>query len=137
MYTRGKWQVGKAIVVLVGAVLLAGCALVANASPMKVDQQADGSTIALARGRKLIVALESNPTTGYRWEMLPAEGACLEQVGEADFRSESNRVGSGGIERLTFQAVRAGEMDLQLVYRRGWEAGVAPIKTFTVHVSVK
>ena len=137
MYAQGKLQIGKAIVALVGALLLAGCALVRGASPVEVDQGAAGQTIALARGRKLIVALESNPTTGYRWEMEPAEGACVEQVGEADFRSESNRVGSGGIERLTFQAVRAGEMDLKLVYRRSWETGVAPIETFTLHVVVK
>ncbi|MFH1085432.1 MAG: protease inhibitor I42 family protein [Chloroflexota bacterium] len=86
------WRVA---LMLIALHLLTGCALAAGARPVQVDQQADGRTLGLARGQRLVVALASNPTTGYRWEMVPVEGACLDLVGEAQFTPQSNLIGAG------------------------------------------
>ena len=78
--------------------------------------------------------------TGYRWEQVQAPESILKQIGEAEFKppetGEPPLLGAGGWEILRFRAARAGQMFLKLVYRRPWEEGVDPIKTFSVQVVV-
>jgi len=45
--------------------------------------------------------------------------------------------GAGGWEIFRFKAISAGQMTLELGYRRAWEEGVEPILTFTIEVIVK
>ncbi|MBN1505566.1 MAG: protease inhibitor I42 family protein, partial [Sedimentisphaerales bacterium] len=42
----------------------------------------------------------------------------------------------GGWESFDFKAVHPGQMTLKLVYRRPWEEGVEPLKTFSLQVTV-
>ena len=85
---------------------------------------------------ELVVALQGNPGTGYAWEVLPADVAVLEQVGEWEFEPQSNLAGAPGTMTLRFRAVEAGQQVLQLVYRRPWETDVPPLDTFEVTVIV-
>jgi predicted secreted protein len=91
-------------------------------------------------GQVFAVTLESNPSTGYGWEWIDEEDSIVEQVGEAQFKGRDTGdpplVGAGGWEVLTFKAVSPGQMTLKLVYRRAWEEGVEPLKTFLLHVVV-
>ncbi|GAJ04548.1 unnamed protein product, partial [marine sediment metagenome] len=68
------------------------------------------------------------------------QGSILEQMGEAEFKpsqtGEPPLVGAGGWEIFRFKAISAGQMTLQLVYRRSWEEGVEPINTFSIEVVV-
>jgi len=45
----------------------------------------NGGQVEVAVGQTLILTLESNPTTGYRWEVVEAQDAVLRQTGEAEF----------------------------------------------------
>ena len=45
-------------------------------------------------------------------------------------------VGAGGWESFNLKAVNQGQMTLRLVYRRLWEEGVEPLKTFSLQVTV-
>ena len=96
--------------------------------------------VALVLGQMLTVTLESNPSTGYRWEWVEDQGSILEQIGEAEFKpsetGEPPLVGAGGWEIFRFTAVSTGQMTLRLVYRRPWEEGVEPLKTFSLQVTV-
>ena len=98
------------------------------------------SQVPLELGQILVVTLESNPSTGYQWEVVEDPNSILEQIGEAEFKSsdegDPQMVGAGGWEIFRFKAVSAGQMNLQLVYRRTWETGVEPINTFSVDVVV-
>ncbi len=99
-----------------------------------------GSQIELEQGQILVGTLESNPTTGYRWEVVETQESILEQMGEAEFepsdKGEPPLVGGGGSEIFRFKAIGVGQMTLQLVYHRPWEEGVEPLKTFSLHVTV-
>lgn len=101
----------------------------------------DGRRVELSRGQGLEIALESNPTTGYRWEVAGLEGGVLRQVGEAEFQAVDSGttllVGAGGTETLRFQAERAGTTTLTLVYHRPWERGVEPLEAFEIQVVVR
>ena len=107
---------------------------------VNVDEDDDGSQVELEQGQILVVTLESNPTTGYGWEVSEIQESILEQIGEEEFKpsdeGEPPMVGSGGWEIFTFEAISAGQTTLQLVYRRPWEEGVEPINTFSIEVVV-
>jgi len=106
-----------------------------------VDEKDADSQVELEQGQILVVTLESNPTTGYRWEQVESQESYLEQMGEAEFKpsqtGEPPLVGAGGWEIFRFKAISAGQMTLQLVYHRSWEEGVEPLKTFSLQVVVR
>jgi inhibitor of cysteine peptidase len=100
----------------------------------------NGSSVQLANGGTLIVALPSNPTTGFSWSVAESSGPHLELQGEPAYvpaGSTSPVVGAGGTEVFTFRAVDDGISMLTLEYRRPFEPGVAPEKTFTVTVEIR
>ena len=108
--------------------------------PVEVNEDNDGGQVELEVGQILVVTLESNPSTGYRWEKAEDNDSILEQLGEAEFKpsdtSEPPLVGAGGWEIFRFKVASVGQMTLTLVYHRPWE-DVEPLKTFTVQVIVR
>ncbi|MFC1634258.1 protease inhibitor I42 family protein [Planctomycetota bacterium] len=106
---------------------------------VEVNEDNDGGQVELELGRILIVTLESNPSTGYRWEQAEDNASILEQLGEAEFKSSSTSdpplVGAGGWEIFRFKTMSAGQMTLKLVYHRPWE-DVEPLRTFTIQTIV-
>jgi len=105
-----------------------------------IDEDDADSQVVLEQGQYLVVTLESNPTTGYRWEVVENQDSILEQVGEVEFKpseqSDPPIAGAGGWEIFRFKAVSAGQMTLEHVYRRSWETDVEPVKTFSIEVIV-
>lgn len=116
------------------AIALGGCS---DPKPMTLGEGDSGQTIGLARGRRLIVELPANATTGFSWAVVKAGG--LTQVGEPEYAapSESDVVGAGGIARFTFEATTPGNGQLTLEYRKPWEKDAAAEKTWSVTLSVK
>jgi len=112
----------------------------AGPEEVNVNEENDGGQIELEQGQILVVTLESNPTTGYRWEQAENQEPILEQMGEAEFipsdEGEPPIAGAGGWEIFRFKAISAGKMTLQLVYHRSWEEGVEPVKTFSLDVVI-
>lgn len=115
--------------------LLFACA---GSSPAKIDESADGTTVNLRTGQKLSVALKSNPTTGYDWQVDEVDEGVVRLVAhEFQPASDPDRLGAPGQTVLQFEAVAAGTTDLRLVYVRPWEEGVEPQDTFQIHVAVQ
>jgi len=109
------------------------------AETIEVDEADNGGQFELELGKLLVVTLESNPSTGYRWELIENNDSVLKQFGQAEFKSsdtgDSPMVGAGGWEILRFKAVSAGQTTLELVYHRSWE-DAEPLKTFSIQVTV-
>ena len=130
---------GSIITVLLAAlVLAAGCG---RSTEIKLDANDNGRRIELEKGQVLVITLESNPTTGYRWEVVEFEEPILQQMGGAEFKVSDPREppppGTGGWETFRFEATSAGQMALNLVYHRPWEEDVDPLETFSVQVIVR
>ncbi len=146
---------------------------------VSVDASYDGKEVEITIGSALIVTLESNATTGFKWELTeltsqleepaPREeaeepGPEPEQEGPEPTKPvvvvtdelpektvlkhfvsfnkyvppESEGVeGAAGKEIWTFHAVEKGQSTIFMEYRRPWEQGVEPAKTFTLTVVVK
>lgn len=100
----------------------------------------DGTTVVLAVGEELRLRLESNPSTGYAWEIVDAAGGVLAAVGEPTWvpdPPDGAFVGRGGLATWHFRAVREGEGHLRLAYRRPWEKDALPARRFSARVEVR
>jgi inhibitor of cysteine peptidase len=117
------------------AFLMWGCSPAGNV--VSVGMNLNGSVVQLNAGDTLEVALESNPTTGYSWQIVEIDPALLSQEGEVEFEPQSDLVGAGGTETFRFKALAPGEGALQLNYHRIWEEGVDPLEVFSITVTVK
>ena len=122
-------------VMLLMTIFAAGCG---RTSEVRLDMADNGGQIEVEVDQILVISLESNPTTGFGWQILEIEDPILQSMGEAEFQpSESNEVvGAGGTETFRFKAIRTGQTKLTLVYRRPWEDDVAPLETFLLNVIV-
>jgi inhibitor of cysteine peptidase len=119
------------VVVVLTLGLVAGCTVV------KTYDDA-GQEIDIDVGQEFIIALGSNPTTGYSWQASYDE-TMLELVGgeptyEAD-ETDENVVGAGGVEYFRFLTLKAGETEITMTYERPWEDGeTVETKVFTVNI---
>jgi len=134
---------GKTVRILIITILLGGLIFMSGCKPvneMKIGIEKNGGEVQVKTGETLAIALESNLTTGYSWQVLKTDTSLLPQDGEADYQPTSQDkkiVGSGGVETLRFKAKAPGTVTLQLGYLRSWETGVEPAQTFSVTVTIQ
>jgi inhibitor of cysteine peptidase len=84
-------------------------------------------------GEEFTIKLESNPTTGYKWQPI-FDDSVLTLI-STDFISISNRPGASGMQRFNFKALKANRTSIKMVYKRGWEKEHIKEKEFSVNVA--
>jgi len=88
-------------------------------------------------GQEFNITLNSNPTTGYQWQLAKRlNETILQLVGSVYKPSGSGLIGSGGTEIWTFKAVSSGTAGISLKYVRPWETDVPPIEAQSFGVIV-
>jgi inhibitor of cysteine peptidase len=99
-----------------------------------------GQAIDTEVNQQFVIALGSNPTTGYSWQASYDE-TMLELVGgkskyKPGEEAKGGLVGAGGVEYFRFKALKTGTTEITLVYKRPWEEPTPQdlTKVFTVHV---
>lgn len=127
----------RTLFVLMVFMLMAAACQPGQTDPIALTAEDAGKTIELKKGDSIQVSLEGNPTTGYNWYMVTQEPSILEQSGEPAYKADTDKLGSPGMITLNFKAVASGKGALQLVYKRAWETGVAPLNTYKVDLVVK
>jgi inhibitor of cysteine peptidase len=94
--------------------------------------------IEVEAGEEFSIALASNRTTGYRWQLVtPLDEQIVKPVGSEYVAPAASRPGAGGEEVWTFRAVGPGKTEIALQYVRPWETGVAPAETARYVVVVR
>ena len=109
-------------------------------SEVQLTQDDNGKSFTVSRGGTVIVALTSNPSTGYAWSVVSPEPKNLELDGQPRYvppGSTTPVVGAPGTEVFTFKAVEKGTSTLRMEYRRSFEPNEPPQGTFSVEVEVK
>ena len=117
--------------------VIAACVVVAP--PREVDARQTNSSVELTVGQELIVRLDANPTTGYRWVVENGATNILTQPEELNYAPRSisaPMVGSGGVTTGRFWASAPGKGTVELAYRRPWESGVPAAQKFRIDVVV-
>ena len=134
-------SVGVFITLLLG--LVAGAFLLAEAlggsSPnqtLTLGESANGKTLTVSAKTSILLQLPGNPSTGYDWEVTIGNPSVLDQS-TWEFTPSSTALGAGGTYSFWFQPKASGRTDVTLVYRRSWETGVAPLKTYKITIAVQ
>ncbi len=93
-----------------------------------------GRMISIGVNQEFVIVLGSNPTTGYGWQ--ESHDQTMVELVESDYETgegaEAGTVGAGGIEYFRFKALKAGETEITLVYKRPRGEEIAAQKVFTV-----
>lgn len=99
----------------------------------KLTQNAADKTLHIKAGNLLALKLDSNPSTGYRWEAVADEG--VKKVGSSFIMPrEDNRTGVTGTEIMVLAAQKAGTYLVTMEYKRPWEKQGLNKFSFTIVV---
>ena len=118
------------MVAMLATSLLAGCV-------GEVKTYTDsGQAISIGINQEFIIALGSNPTTGYSWQESYDETMLrlVEKTYEPGEAAKNGAVGAGGVEYFRFKALQAGKTEITLTYKRPWEAKSLDQKVFIVNI---
>ncbi|HPP62254.1 MAG TPA: protease inhibitor I42 family protein [Anaerolineales bacterium] len=127
----------KLFILLVLALTLAACGgKPAETSELPFNISEAGKTIEVAAGNEFKIVIESNPSTGYHWDLVGALDESIVQFVSRDYRADEPAApGSGGRDVWTFKAVAAGETTVTLGYfPPGVNGTAAQEVTFTIVV---
>jgi len=118
-------------VAVIATSLVAGC--------VEVKTYTDsGQTIDIGVNQEFVIAIGANPTTGYDWEVSLDETILelVEKTYKLAEEAEHEIVGAGGVDYFRFKALKAGETEITMVYKRSWEDPTPQdvTKVFTVNI---
>ena len=122
------------VIFLAGAIVFSGCT---QGKSISVRIEGD-ETLTIPQGKMLSLELKSNPTTGYSWEIAGFAGSdVLGRTGKYDYKADSDRLGSGGIQTFKFETKEKGDAKAIFEYRRPWEENKDPAERYTVRITVR
>jgi inhibitor of cysteine peptidase len=94
-------------------------------------------TIQCNVGGAFSIVLDSNPSTGYQWQLAQSPNREFLKLINSTYRAPiTELVGAGGKEIWSFKALSVGQRTIVLEYVRPWEKNKEPVKsvTFTVNI---
>ncbi len=93
-------------------------------------------TINTTVNQEFIIALDSNPTTGYNWEASYDESILklVDSKYEMGKQAQAGLVGAGGTQYFQFKALKTGKTEITVTYKRSWETDFAEQKVFNVDI---
>lgn len=106
-------------------------------SKIEIVQRDRGKTFAARQGDLVVIRIEENPTTGYRWEICMVEQQVLEILDSDYLIAPGGRIGGGGTRIFRFRAKSPGISPVQLRLRRAWEPEDAVLESFSVNIQVQ
>ena len=102
-----------------------------------IGQKNNDSVIKTYAGENFKIMLESNPATGYAWQISgDLDTDMLELVGSSFMPIETDLVGVPGKEEWVFRAKGEGRTEISLKYVRPWEKDNAPAETKSFEVII-
>ena len=106
---------------------------------IQVTAKENGKVVTAAVGNLVRITLESNPSTGYNWELRDFEfGAAIFNSSDVVARKTGNvLMGAPGYTIIVLQAFEPGTQQITAVYRRPWEAPDQVAATFSFQLEVE
>jgi predicted secreted protein len=107
-------------------------------SPVTIDENSKGKTVAVSAGQAIIVRLPSNGTTGYEWSV----SSDATPLGQPDVSyvppSSTSAPGAGGSTSFTWANTKTaplGTYTIALQYKRSWEPDAIDSFSFVVELA--
>ena len=110
----------KLLLVLFALVLLAAC----DELPTTIDLTLanDGATLQAKTGQTINITLDSNITTGYKWNLVSQPDAAVVKFVSSKYNEPfAGGIGAGGTELWQFQTMGRGTALLKLAYFRPFD----------------
>lgn len=117
---------------LIATILLSGCVALSpgatqtptlspiptGETPSPLPEPTDPTQlITVQAGETFDLVLTSNPSTGYRWQLVEELDAnIVELVDQAYIAQDSTAIGSGGVDVWTMRALNSGDATIMLGY---------------------
>ena len=100
--------------------------------------QADkGKTIDVHPGTQIVIHIQENPTTGYRWAIDQNNAAVLPLDSSNYATTSGGGAGGGGVRTFTFTAKQPGTVHLQLKLWRSWQGNSSITDRYDVIINVQ
>lgn len=118
---------------------LSACAQQAGTLTLSPGEQARCRTIDLKVGQELVLSLPSNPSTGYRWQVLDAASPQLSSLGPEVYRNpdDDSLIGAAGVSTWRFRASQPGQARLHLEYLQPWDSSTPAARRYDCPVRVR
>ena len=97
----------------------------------------DGKSFEVDQGDVVVIGLDENPTTGYRWAVDRRDADILELQGSDFSPGTGAGIGGGGRRTLVFKARKAGTARVQLKLWRDWEGESSTTDRYAVTLRVR
>lgn len=94
----------------------------------------DGRVRAAKPGDTIVVRLDENPTSGYRWSVERIDATVLAAAGDEFEPDAGGRLGGGGTRILRFTVVGTGRGEMALRRSRSWEGDASVVERFGLTV---
>jgi predicted secreted protein len=95
-------------------------------------------TIRCKAGSTFSIVLDSNPTTGYQWQLADSrDGRLLKFINSRYRASKTDLAGAGGKETWSFKALSAGQTTIIFEYLRPWEKNKEPAKKTVFKINIQ
>jgi len=130
------------LVVVMAAVSLMCLLLVVTGCSKEAEEQVVTKEMKqsfdLETGQHVDVTLESNPSTGYSWQVAQSPDSKMVELVSNHFvePSDGDMVGAPGEEVWQFKAVGAGTTTMVLEYAQAWDTETPPEKRYTLTFNV-
>lgn len=124
------------LLLLTAVYIFSGCTIAGKT----YTESNNGDNLNLKINDVIKIRLESNVTTGYKWNLSEENNSGIISLISSDYTEKENKnnlVGIGGFETFIFKAVSSGSTTLILTYNKPWEKGVQPEKIFKLNISVQ
>lgn len=100
----------------------------------------NGQPIELRQGNAVDLRLYENPTTGFRWQVVRADGLVEEPAVDEARPSrgpvEHPQVGAGGTRTFRFRTLTPGTGRLELKLWREFEGDSSVVKRFAIDITI-
>lgn len=104
---------------------------------VKLTDVDNGHTVEATKGSLIVVSLEENPTTGFRWaiDSLNPQIVALRQ---SKFIPDQNvAIGGSSVKEFIFETKQFGETTLVLKLWRDWEGENSTIQRYSVILKIR
>ena len=97
-----------------------------------IENIVDKETYNLSVNQHLVINLNENPTTGYRWYFRGVNTSLIDLVHDNYMLPIKSKLGGGGVRSFKFKAKSEGKCVLTYKHFREWEGEDLAIETFEI-----
>jgi len=95
-------------------------------------------TVEATVGETVVLRIPSTPGTGFAWQVASLDSEHLTLLGKPTYEPPlTPALGAAGYQVFKFLLQKPGSAHVTLHYRRAWETGREPARTFDLDITVR